>query len=286
MQKVLRGAALGALIILIGYGEGRGQVTARDLIDTPSSPSGYARLLREFVIQEPLSGGGFDTRVDYRRLAADPEARKLCDEIKARFFSVNPLTMDQRTRQAWAVNAYNFLVIELVVENLHTPDGGNLASVPDIGAGDFSVFDEPFEVGDHLTSLNHLERFYVFLGVDRDAETIPELLDPRFHFVLVCGAKGCPPLWPEPIQPESLDEQLEEATRNALMHPRQLHMDGRIIHVSKIFEWYEVDFTHAGEVEGFLGRYAPEPVRGAIKARHKRMKILPDIEWDWSLNRR
>ena len=83
MQKVLRSAALGALIILIGSGDARGQVTgpgqvpARDLIDTPSSPSGYARLLKEFVIREPLPGGGFETRIDYRRLAADPEFRKL-----------------------------------------------------------------------------------------------------------------------------------------------------------------------------------------------------------------
>jgi hypothetical protein len=285
MQKVLRSAALGVLIIFAGSGEVRGQDTARDLIDTPSSPSGYERLLKEFVIREPLPGGGFDTRIDYSRLAADPESRKLCEEIKDRFLSVNPLAMDQRTRQAWAVNAYNFLVIDLVVNNLHTPEGGDLASIADIGGGNFEVFDEPLEVGDHLTSLNHLERFYVFLGVDRDAETIPELLDPRFHFALVCGARGCPPLWPVPFQPESLDEQLEEATRNALMNPRQIHLDGRIVRVSKIFEWYEVDFTHAGGVEGFLGQYAPEHVRSVINTRPRRMKVLPDIEWDWSLNR-
>ena len=87
MHKGFRSAVLGALIIWIGSGEVQGQVAMRDLIDTPSSPSGYARLLREFVIQEPLPGGGFDTRVDYRRLAAGSPRRST--PIGRRRFALN-----------------------------------------------------------------------------------------------------------------------------------------------------------------------------------------------------
>jgi hypothetical protein len=249
-------------------------------LDTPYAPAGYQRLLRDYVVRVPLGGGGFETRFDYARLRKDPEQERVRHELRERFLSAAPRTMDAATRLAWALNAYNFLVIDLVIENLVTPQGEALASIADIGEGDFSIFDqERFEIGGTPYSLNRFEGHFLFRDVDRNSEDVPRDLDPRFHFALVCAARGCPPLWPEPFCPERLAAQLDRATANALLSPRQLRVQGRSVHVSKIFEWYVADFGTEEDALRFLRRYAADRIPA------KRARIVPDISWDWSLNR-
>jgi len=161
--------------------------------------------------------------------------------------------------------------------------GGELKSISDIGKGEFSVFDqERFEIAGKSYSLNRFEHHFLFGDVDRESGRIPKDLDPRFHFALVCAAKGCPPLWPEPLDPQTLDRQLAAMTRNALRSPRQLRASGNTIHVSQIFAWYKADFERVG-MRAFLETYAPEDVAAMLAGASK--KIVADIEWDWSLNR-
>jgi hypothetical protein len=192
--------------------------------------------------------------------------------------------MDDATRQAWAVNAYNFTIIDVIMEQLLA--GDDVVSIADIGAGDFAVFEEGIlEVGGETYSLNRFETHFLFHDIDRKTRVVPDGLDPRFHFVLVCAAKGCPPLWPEPFRPEKLDAQLDEATQNALSSPRHLRVKGREVHVSKLFDWYGRDFDGYGGPAGFLRRYAPESVREALDDEKNRLAVHPDLEWDWSLNR-
>jgi len=274
-----------ALVSLLGTSSA--QITSDlPLLDTPFAPAGYARLLQEYVIQNPLPDGGMETRVDYARLASEPDLEKFCADLRKRFLSVNPLTLDPTTRRAWALNTYNFLIVDLVLDNLIGADGKPLESIADIGEGDFSVFDDEFfEVGGVDFSLNRFENHFLFHDVDRDSRHIPRELDPRFHFAMVCAATGCPSLWPEPFHPGILDDQLDEVTRNALQSPRQLRLEGRLVRVSKIFEWYRPDFKQHGGVEGFIRLYAPESVVREMNEKGSRVKVVPDIEWDWSLNR-
>jgi hypothetical protein len=258
----------------------------RVLIDTPAVPAGYARLLSEGIVRLPRPDGGFDTRVDYARLAGIPGSREWMATLRGRFLEVDPATMDEATRRAWALNAYNFLVIDLVLDYLVGPDGAALASIRDIGRGDFAVFDEPrITVGDERLSLNAFEHRHLFGEIDRTAHRAPPDLDPRHHFALVCAAKGCPPLWPEPFLPETLEEQLDRATRNALGSPSQLQLTGRVLRVSQIFDWYAVDFERYGGIAGFLRRYAPPEVVARLEDPRERITLRTDLEWDWSLNR-
>jgi hypothetical protein len=142
MLRCRRIAELVGLALVSFLGTSFAQTQTLDLVDTPFAPAGYERLLREYVIQSPLPDGGVETRIDYARLASEPELEKFCADLRERFLSVNPLTLDRTTRQAWALNTYNFLIIDLIVNNVVGPDGKSLESIADIGEGDFSVFDD------------------------------------------------------------------------------------------------------------------------------------------------
>jgi hypothetical protein len=254
-------------------------------LETPYAPPGYERLLKTFVVRTPLGDGGFETRFDYAALRDEPGQEALRRGLRERFLGVDPGAMDPSARYAWALNAYNFLVIDTVVENLRAPGtGAPLETIGDIGPKPFAVFDQKrFELGGTTYSLNWFERYFLFLGVNRNSKTVPDELDPRLHFALVCAAVGCPPLWPQPFLPEQLDAQLDAAVRNALLSDRHLRVDGHTVHVSRIFDWYARDFGGADGIRAFLMRYAPGAAVKALEDRHS--EIVPDIEWDWSLNR-
>lgn len=258
---------------------------ARALLDSPSSPHGYDRLLRDFVVVVPAPNGAVNTRFDYKRLLASPDQGDRREDLRHRFLSAHPDGMDPSTRTAWAINAYNFLVIDVVTTHYQEPDRQPIHSIADIGATSFAVFEDPwFEIDGTHYSLNSFEKHFLFHDVDREAKKIPKDLDPRIHFALVCAAQSCPPLWLTPFQPETLDSDLTTVTENALRLPSQLRDEGRIVHLSKIFEWYEADFAAYGGVAGFLERFAPSDVKKALAAGGSRVKLATDIEWNWTLN--
>jgi len=253
------------------------------LLDTPYSPAHYAWILKEYLVVRNLPDGGFVTRFDYQHLFERQGQETMRSGIRSEFLSADPGTFDPATLTAWAVNAYNFFVIDLIEDQLLTPEGEILASLADVGAGDFAVFDEPrYAIGDETMSLNQFERRFLFQDWDGKGKR-PEEFDPRPHFAIVCGAVGCPPLWPQPVRPQDLNLTLDRMTRNALRSQSQLWVEGNTIHVSKIFEWYEADFGGKKGVRAFLSEYAP-PAAKQLLIDNPKAVIATDIEWDWSLN--
>jgi hypothetical protein len=253
------------------------------LLATPSSPAHYAWLLKEYTLVRNLPDGGFVTRFDYKHLFEKQGQEEMRDGILAAFLVVDPETLDPPNLTAWAANSYNFFILDLIEDNLLTPDGEILASVSEIGAGDFSVFDEPrYPIGEETLSLNQFERKFLFAGWKGKGKRPPGL-DPRLHFAIVCGAIGCPPLWPEPLTPQELNLTLDRMTRNALKSQSHLWVEGTTIHVSRIFDWYEADFGGKRGVRAFVGEYGP-PAAKQLLIENPKATIAPDIEWDWSLN--
>ncbi|HET9234044.1 MAG TPA: DUF547 domain-containing protein [Candidatus Eisenbacteria bacterium] len=267
------------IVLLLGAREGEAQGPNPILLETPCAPAGYERLLRDYLVEIQEEGGAVSTRFDYARFHASPNQRAFREDLRTRFLSANPETMDPPTRHAWAVNAYNFLVIDLVVEHFVAPGKDTLRSVRDLGPEPFALFEEArYTVGSRTYSLNTFERHFVF------DEKEDVAVDPRYHFVLVCAAKGCPPLPKCPLAPETLDLTLDHAVRNALRSPNHLRLENKTLHVSKIFEWYARDFKER-HPRAFLSRYAPEDVRLALSRKNGVKELKPDIEWNWDLNR-
>jgi uncharacterized protein DUF547 len=84
----------------------------------------------------------------------------------------------------------------------------------------------------------------------------------RIHFAINCGARSCPPA--RLYHPETLDDELEEATRSFVN--RDVALEGGVISASPIFQWFGADFAALpGGLSGFLARYlADEAVRRAL----------------------
>ncbi len=259
----------------------------------------YQRLLDDYLVVISDPGAPLETRFNYIQLAADPGRFERFDRIRDQLLEKPPSRMSGRARLAWAINTYNYLVIETLTNNLYDRPIKGISkgmrtyvrriftSVNQITLPGGSFFEAPvIEVEGVKYSLNAFERHFVFADYDRSSKKPrPALLDPRAHFALVCAAQGCPALMPRAYTPDSLDQELDRATRTALASPRHLKWDAASgqLSASSIFDWYAADFGGADQAFAFLKRYAPPAVGADLEAKHV-TGIASTIPWEWKLN--
>lgn len=163
-------------------------------------------------------------------------------------------------KQAFYINAYNLLVIQ------GAADAYPLSSVLEVGG--FFDTQKKLIAGEKLT-LNQLEK-----------ETLLKTYnDARFHFVLVCGAIGCPPITNFAYRPALLEQQLEQQTRLALNNPEfiQVNAAEQKVALSQIFEWYASDFGgNKANALAFINKYREDKIPADYK--------ISFYTYDWSLN--
>jgi len=164
---------------------------------------------------------------------------------------------DATTKKAFYINAYNLLVIGQIVDNYPV-------SSPLKVSGFFD--NQPFDVAGEKITLNQLEKNKL-LATYKDA---------RFHFVLVCGALGCPPIIDVAYLPATVDAQLEQQTRLALNDANFIKVTADQVALSQIFEWYADDFggTKAAAIS-FINGYRDTPLST------DQVGFYP---YDWNLN--
>lgn len=195
--------------------------------------------------------------VDYAAAARDQEALKGLLQMVG--------TADQKgasasEKKAFFINAYNLLVVGAVLERYPLP---SVKEVP-------GFFDKrTFAVAGERLTLNDLE----------NKKLREPYQDPRIHFVLVCAAKGCPPLRAGAFLPASVDQQLTEQTRLALNDPAfvRVNQNKKQVQVSEIFKWYAADFPAGSQgLISFLNTYRSAPVKENFSIGH--------YSYDWTLN--
>jgi hypothetical protein len=262
--------------------------------EAPAAPvrpdfSLYQSLLDDYLSVVSAPGQPLDTRFDYEKFYDVVGRFERMSRIRKSLLQVSPAAMDEPTRLAWAINTYNFVVIDNCVEYLLVPRHGRqrYKGPRDIPLPTGSFFQgESVEIDGRKMSLDEFERTYTLGGWDRTSGTpAPATIDPRVHFALVCGAMGCPPLLPKAYSPDSLQRQLAFATKNALALPRHVTWDaakGRL-GVSQIFQWYATDFGGYERAFDFIRRNCPAAFRKAIEA-NKLARPGYYIPWDWNLN--
>lgn len=193
-------------------------------------------------------------RVDYIGIKADNAIAPLVKDIA----NINLDKLGSNERKAYLINAYNLLVIHQVIA--HYP----LKSVLDI-KGFFDA--NKFKIGGQQMTLNQLEKELLLKQYD----------DARLHFVLVCGAVGCPPLTNFAYVPSKLEQQLEQQTRLALNNDNFIRANGSTTALSKIFEWYAKDFGDSkANVLAFINRYRKEKITSDSQITY--------YTYDWNLN--
>ncbi len=182
------------------------------------------------------------------------------NDIESLYRQINGMNLNNAgkvTVKAFYINAYNLIVIRQVVQNY------SVKSVKDI-EGFFNQ--QKHLVAGQKLSLDEIEK----QKLSGDA---------RLHFVLVCGAKGCPPLLNEAYFPFKLERQIDQQVKEALDNPAyiQVNNDTKKVGISKIFEWYSGDFTQNGQTYIlYINKYRSRKIPTGYQA------IF--YEYDWNLN--
>src|SRR3989304_4725770 len=112
--------------------------------------------------------------------------------------------------------------------------------------------------------------------------------DPRVHFALVCASRSCPPV--AVYDAERVNEQLDQATRS-FIRGGGVKVDGarRRVLLSRIFQWYAVDFgAHWFAIgdRGPLLRFAAPYLESddALRLTTGGIWSVSFPRYDWSLN--
>lgn len=167
---------------------------------------------------------------------------------------------DSNTYQAFWINAYNLSVIKGIIDNYPTKS-------PLDNAGFFDAI--TYKIGGKNITLDDIEHKLLRA----------QFKDPRFHFVLVCGAIGCPPLISKAYLPETLDEQLKKQTKIALNGSfLKVNTKKKKVQGSEILNWYKEDFTMNGTTEyDFINKYREEKIPSNFK--------LSYFPYNWNVNK-
>jgi len=237
--------------------------------------SGWQSLLDRYVVRLEGKNQPSDTRFDYEQLYVDEgiwtkKRSVLLEGVHAQLFAVSPSALDDRARLAWAINAYNFLVIERATMLLLVPmrKFQRYDAVTQMTSGDGSFFEaQVAQVDGRSYSMAEFERRFVYGDSTSMIEPRRVARDPRRMFALCRGSLGGPPLASRAFRPESLEIQLDQATRKALAISRMVSLDpAQKLLVSDYLGERLVDFggTPSGVVP-FLSKYGPSALRSAIK---------------------
>ncbi|BDS11742.1 DUF547 domain-containing protein [Aureispira anguillae] len=192
--------------------------------------------------------------IKYANLKQDPSnLQPLID-----FIGLTPVkSIDVYRRKAYLINCYNLVVIKAVLDNYP------IKKVKDTNK--FFKKDK-HKIGNEMITLDHLEYKIIF----------KEYKDPRLHFVLVCAAKGCPPIPSFAYTPGDLNYQINKQCQLALDNPNFLYLEDKdgIVKLSPIFKWYKNDFFPS--IIDFINAHRSQKLPSSY--------TLDYYEYDWNLN--
>jgi len=230
--------------------------------DGASATAAYEDLLTRYVTPRG---------VRYDAWRASGSDLKTISEIVMVYRNTDPKALTPIERKALYINLYNARILELVLfANPH----GSIKTLSK-GVNAFEIFSRgTIGFDGKVISLNDLEK-----------RLREEFKDPRVHFAVNCASKSCPPIRPEPYAADTLDTQLDDATRKFLASPgaTDVKTEGgksRIV-ASRIFDWYGNDFKATGGPLAFIQKFGPpEAADAAADAKTK----LDFSNYDWGLN--
>jgi hypothetical protein len=202
---------------------------------------------------------GADGLVDYRGLARDDLAA--LDGYLARVAEARAPAA-RADALAFYADAYNALVIRGVIR------AGFPRSVLDVKG----FFDKATHaVAGRGLTLDALEK-----------EVIRPLGNPLHHFILVCGAVGCPSLEPRALVGSDVEARAEAAARRYLATAHGARRAAPALQLSRIFEWYAADFGGPAGVRAWVRPRLP----AALAAELGPDTPLSSLDYNWTLNQR
>ncbi|MEE9439827.1 MAG: DUF547 domain-containing protein [Saprospiraceae bacterium] len=203
------------------------------------------------LLQSAVSAAGV---VDYAKLKS--QELKLDKYLKILESSRPGSNWTDDENLAFWINAYNAFTIKMILNNYP------VEKITDLHGG--KPWDKKWiSINGKTLSLNNIENDIIR----------PTYREPRIHFAVNCAAKSCPPLLNKAFTPSNLKTQLESQAKKFINNPKLNTLEKNQIEVSKIFEWYGVDF---GEIPSYISKYANTTVKSNAKVTFKK--------YDWALN--
>ncbi len=151
-------------------------------------------------------------------------------------------------------------------------------------------------VMDGYSAENSVQRYRIFsertqeiAGRPRTADEIEKRIlhdfkEPRVHFAIACAAVSCPTLRRRAWTGDTLNADLEEATRQFLADPVRNHIkigDGTV-RLSAAFKWYQADFGGTDEtVLAWVGKHVDDATHTYLD---KKRPAVDYLLYDWALN--
>ena len=191
------------------------------------------------------------------------------DAYLKKLAAAQPESWPRNEKLAFWINAYNACAIRQVLDN------ARLAQP--IDKADFFK-EKKFSVAGRTVSLDQIENEIIR----------PQFNEPLIHFGVVCAARGCPPLLNTAYTADRLMDMLKNNLKSYLGSAAGMRIDrtAGTIHLSRIFEWYRVDFGNSDDkVIEFIAAHTDSQTAAWIK-QHRSTVKLAWIDYDWTMNRR
>lgn len=159
---------------------------------------------------------------------------------------------------AYWINVYNVYTLKLVAENYPVSSITKITAKP---------WDKKFiALGGKIYSLGEIENEILR----------KQFNEPRIHFALNCASKSCPALLNTAYTASSLSTQLSAQTKKFLADMNKNDFsNSKSIRISKIFDWYKVDFTKSGTVIDFINKYRASKLNNPT---------ITYLDYSWDLN--
>ena len=225
----------------------------------------YGELLQDYVEDATLDG--IPTyKVNYKAWQKDPRHKQAMALLEKDETSAY---LSKEQQLSFWINAYNLLVIDLIVREAPTE------SVQDLGG----IVSDPWN--DYAWLIDGLE--YTLNDVQQ--QVIRPLREPRAFFALSCGAISCPNLKRTPYGQDYLYTQLEKQTLKfisnnlkAVRIEKAEEKNGIVqgkdkAFLSQLFLWHQQDLE-GGNPARFIGQYIPMDNTEASDY----------MDFDWKLN--
>lgn len=238
---------IGVIVILIGFFGWLGITGIANTGNGYIDHSAWNNLLQKYVSKDGV--------VNYKGLMSEKAVLEFY--IKMLGSNLPEKASGDNEILAYWINLYNAATVSLILDNYP------LKTIRDIGDPWDLVF---VKVGEIQYSLNDIEHNIIRKDFN----------EPRIHFALVCAAKSCPSLLSQSYSADKLESQLQMQGVKFINNQNKNEITETKIKISKLFEWYQDDFTKEGSLIDFLNGFSN--VKISEKA------TMDFMDYSWSLN--
>ncbi len=227
--------------------------TAPDDKNATASTADFFKDADKFLAKNVSNG-----KVNYKGIAAN---KAELNDLVATIGKMNVDKKSQNEYKAFWINAYNLLTIKGIADNYPIKQ-------PEDVKGFFDKIS--YTAAGEKVTLNDIE----------NKKIRAKLKDARIHFVLVCGAKSCPPIINKAYTPDNVNALLETQTKKAVNADYFVTVDkaSKTAKVSMIMKWYKEDFVKGGQDEiAFLNKYRNDKIPTDYSIKYQ--------EYNWDINK-